>query len=131
MVLKSGSFIEKNEDIYKVKDLYIGILNFIDINPISGRKIHIIDTGYSALIKDNYNYCYRVINRSRKDCMNRPLDTSNISGKVLPLRNGMFVDNLEPISFYTDEYQIGEREIQSILINKNKNKNPKVKTYRR
>lgn len=129
MVLKSGNFLKNNEEKYKVKDLYIGILNFIDMDPVTGRKIHIIDTGYSALIKDDYNYCYKVINRSRKDCMNRPLDTSNIRGKVLPLRDDMFVDNLEPISFYTNEYQIGKREIQSILINKNKN--AKVKTYRR
>lgn len=129
MVLKSKSISLKDEEQYKVKNLYIGILNFMDIDSVTGRKIHLEDSSYSAFYKEDQDYSYRIISRSKKDNHNKPLTSSIVREKVLPLKEDIFVDSLEPMSLYTDEYKISRKEIHTILLNKNKGQ--KVKTFYR
>lgn len=129
MVLKNKSILSKSEEQYKVKNLYIGILNFMDIDPVTGRKIHLEDSSYSAFYKEEHDYNYQIISRSKKDNHNRPISTSIVREKVLPLREDVFVDSLEPMSYYTNEYKINMKDIHNILLNKNKGQ--KVKTFYR
>ncbi len=130
MVLKNKTVLSKGEEQYKVKNLYIGRLNFMDIDPVTGRKIHLEDSSYSAFYKKEQDYHYQVISRSKKDNHNRPISTSIVREKVLPLKEDIFVDSLEPMRYYTDEYEITMKDIHNILLSKNKGQ--KVKTiYRR
>lgn len=127
MVLKSSQNPFKGDELYRVKNLYIGILNFMDIDPVTGRKVHMEDAFYSAFKKEQ-NFRYQVVSRSKKDNQTRPLSSSIVREKVLPLKEDVFVDELEPMSYYTNEDKITKKEIHNILLNKNKT--PKVKTLR-
>lgn len=130
MVLKNKTVLSKGEEQYKVKNLYIGRLNFMDIDPVTGRKIHLEDSSYSAFYKKEQDYHYQIISRSKKDNHDRPISTSIVREKVLPLKEDIFVDSLEPMRYYTDEYEIAMKDIHNILLSKNKGQ--KVKTiYRR
>lgn len=128
MVLKDGNRLFKGEELYRVKNLYIGILGFMGIDSVTGRKIYIEDSFYSALKKE-HNYRYQIVSRSKKDNQDRPLSDSIVREKVLPLKEDVFVDELEPISYYTDQDTVTMKEIHNILLNKNKN--PKVKTFKK
>lgn len=128
MVLKNKTVLSKGEERYKVKNLYIGRLNFMDIDSVTGRKVHFEDSSYSAFYKKGQDYDYQIISRSKKDNRDRPISTPIVREKVLPLKEDFFVDSLEPIRYYTDEYEITMKDIHNILLNKNKA--PKVKTLR-